>query len=222
MAYYTELMKSILRSKAAQRMIQEITPMYGEAYAFLWLIQAMGGEIDKAADFAGELEAQTRPQTATWALKYWEAEYGILPDETHAAEARREAILQRMRGSGAMNPERIRKIAAAAAGLSARVTENTSKNTFAVIFEMSHDGVNEKAVVEALDKAKPARLRYQLKQGKNISLNLYTGAAFYNALKQTITTDSWNTDSLNLLADEEGKVLLEEAGNKVFYEEVST
>lgn len=222
MAYYTELMQEILRSQAAQRMVQEITPRYGEAYAFLWLLQAMGGEIDKVVGFAEELEDQTRPQTATWALKYWETEYGIPPDETRSIKARRETILQRTRGSGAMNPERIRQIAAAAAGVDAKVIENISKNTFAVIFEMSHNGAEEKAAIEALDKAKPARLIYQLKQEGNIDMNLYTGAAFFNAIKQSFTTDSWNTDNLNLLADEDGKVLLEESESKVFYEEVTT
>lgn len=49
----------------------------------------------------------------------------------------------------------------------------------------------------------------------------YTGSAFRHSMKQTITTEKWNLDNINLLTDENGKVLLEEAENKVFFEEVN-
>lgn len=48
----------------------------------------------------------------------------------------------------------------------------------------------------------------------------YTGAAFRRSVKQTLTTDKWALDNINLLVDENGKVLMEEAGGKILYEEV--
>lgn len=50
----------------------------------------------------------------------------------------------------------------------------------------------------------------------------YTGSAFRHSIKQTLTTEEWDLDNINLLADENSKVLTEEAENKVFFEEVNT
>ena len=50
----------------------------------------------------------------------------------------------------------------------------------------------------------------------------YTGSAFRHSIKQTLTTEEWALDNINLLADENSKVLMEEAENKVFFEEVNT
>lgn len=49
----------------------------------------------------------------------------------------------------------------------------------------------------------------------------YTGAAFRHSIKQTLTTEPWDLDNINLLADENSKVLMEEAENKIFFEEVA-
>lgn len=55
-----------------------------------------------------------------------------------------------------------------------------------------------------------------------IKIPHYTGSAFRHSIKQTLTTEDWDMDNINLLADENSKVLMEEAENKVFYEEVNT
>lgn len=49
----------------------------------------------------------------------------------------------------------------------------------------------------------------------------YTGAAFRHSIKQKITTETWDLSSINLLTDENGEVLMEEAENKIFFEEVT-
>ena len=55
-----------------------------------------------------------------------------------------------------------------------------------------------------------------------IKIPHYTGSAFRHSIKQTLTTEEWDVENINLLADENSKVLMEEAENKVFYEEVNT
>ena len=55
-----------------------------------------------------------------------------------------------------------------------------------------------------------------------IKIPHYTGSAFRHSIKQTLTTEAWDMDGINLLTDENSKVLMEEAENKVFYEEVNT
>lgn len=54
-----------------------------------------------------------------------------------------------------------------------------------------------------------------------ISAPHYTGVAFRRSVKQTVATETWNLDNIALLTDESGKVLMEEAENKVFFEEVT-
>ena len=53
-----------------------------------------------------------------------------------------------------------------------------------------------------------------------INVAHYTGAAFRHSVRQTLQTDAWDMDNINLLADENGVVLMEEAGSKILYEEV--
>lgn len=53
-----------------------------------------------------------------------------------------------------------------------------------------------------------------------IKMPHYTGAAYRVSSKQSLTTESWDTSNINILADENGKVLIEPAGKNVLYEEV--
>ena len=76
MSNRTELMKKILKSEQAQKIIDEISPVYGESYVCLWLFQIIGKELDKLDDFVQNLRDETVIQTADqWALKYWEEQY---------------------------------------------------------------------------------------------------------------------------------------------------
>lgn len=54
-----------------------------------------------------------------------------------------------------------------------------------------------------------------------IKMPYYTGMAFRNSVKQTLQTDCWDTDNINMLSDENGRVLMEEAESKILYEEAS-
>lgn len=49
----------------------------------------------------------------------------------------------------------------------------------------------------------------------------YAGAAFRNGIKQTMQCTAWDMDNINMLTDESGQVLMEEAENKILYEEVT-
>ncbi len=53
-----------------------------------------------------------------------------------------------------------------------------------------------------------------------INMTHYTGAAFRHSVRQTMQTPTWDMDNINLLTDENGAVLMEEAGSKILYEEV--
>lgn len=54
-----------------------------------------------------------------------------------------------------------------------------------------------------------------------IKMTHYVGAAFRHSAKQTMQTPAWDMDNINMLTDETGKVLMEEAESLIFYEEVT-
>lgn len=48
----------------------------------------------------------------------------------------------------------------------------------------------------------------------------YTGSAFRHSIRQHLDMQPWAMDNINMLADENGVVLMEEAESKILYEEV--
>ncbi len=60
-----------------------------------WLYEVMGQEVDDAEIRFSELREQANPETATWALRYWEQRYGIEVDESRSLAASRADIIAR-------------------------------------------------------------------------------------------------------------------------------
>lgn len=54
-----------------------------------------------------------------------------------------------------------------------------------------------------------------------INMSLYTGAAFRSSSVRKLQTDTFDTDNIVMLADEDGNVLMEEADSLIFFEEVT-
>lgn len=185
--YKTELTEQILQSPMAQQIIQEVSPIYGEAYTALWLFQVIGTVLDDMKEWATSLEKQVVPQTATWSLPYWEEQYGIITDETWTYERRRQNIVNKMRNRAPMNPAKMERIISVAAGADARIEELTGKNHFTVYISTSKDLVDEDFVRSEINKAKPAHLIYDIAYEKYVPSNIYTGGAIQVAKEITLT-----------------------------------
>lgn len=71
-------------NRVSQRMISRVSPIYERSYVAKWLYEVMGQEVDDAEIRFSELREQANPETATWALRYWEQRYGIEVDESGA------------------------------------------------------------------------------------------------------------------------------------------
>lgn len=149
-----------LTTPAARRMLGYISPIYSKASRFLSLIDALGAQLDEAGCWARELASQALPQTATWALYLWEAEYALKPGEA-TDEARRALILTKLRAFASVNPWAIAQCAAAAAGCPARAIENTGQNEFLLIIERY--AADEARLRAMVDEIKPAHLVYSVK-----------------------------------------------------------
>lgn len=158
----TALMKSILTNRMAQKIIDYVSPIYGDSYVGLWIYQAIGIVMDELYDLAYELRFETNAVTADRLLDYWEMQYGISYDSTLTKEQRRKRILTKKQKRGASNTERIRNaVSVSLGGVEVDITENVAPNTFLVnIREVVPSIVPAVAVVERM---KPAHLVYQIR-----------------------------------------------------------
>lgn len=186
--YKTELMEQILKSKKGQELVQMMSPLYGEAYVALWILEAIGQILDEMAEWSESLADQTRPQTATWSLPLWEKQYGIVPDPSWDIERRRQNIINKMRQRAPMNPHKLASIIAVAAGGGCIIEECTGKNHFTVHLSGISVLENEDYVRAVIDKAKPAHLIYDIVITELITCEVqtYTGVALTEYIHETI------------------------------------
>lgn len=133
MAYTTERMDEILKSPSAQKIIQRLTNKYGDAYTVLYLIQAIGAELDILTEASRCMKDQVLPQTATWSLPVWEEAFGIIPNPNLPDKDRREAIVRKRAQRKPMNPLNMADAIKDVTGeYNVRIEENTGLNVFKV------------------------------------------------------------------------------------------
>ena len=173
--YETELMREILKSPMAQKMVQQISHRYGKAYVFLWLMQVTGMEWDDLSKWVEEIKLQIVPQTATWSLEYWERQYRITPDPSWSDDQRRQNIMRKRTGRTPANPAKIKRVVESITGLPARIVENTGKNHFTIYISGFPEDIDENAVRTTLRKIIPARLIF------TIAFEAFTKSQTYTA-----------------------------------------
>lgn len=159
----TELMVQILQSEKAQEIVDEISQIYGNSYVGLWLIQAIGTVLDDLWAIVESLPAEFIPTTATWALEYWEQEYGFAKDSTLTNEQRQQRFVTKLMDKIPYNPARMEAIVAGVLGLPAEmveIKENVSKNKFVVYIRRYVDDLS--AAVQIINKKKPSHLIYDI------------------------------------------------------------
>lgn len=171
----TELTDSIVTSKEGQIILDMIAPVYGNDYVTLWLIQAIGTQLDKMGQYADEYKKQLVPQTATWALPIWESEYGIKTNPMLTLEQRRVNVLNKMLSRSAMNPKKLSNIISNLIGADVEIRERTGKNKFTVVISSIPSFIDESAVRKKVDILKPAHLIFDVAYQKAVAGGLYVG-----------------------------------------------
>ncbi len=160
--YSTELTEKIITSDEARKILNHVSPIYGDSYVGLWLFQIIGSELDDIKLWSEELKLQTSIQTATWSLPYWEREYDITPDADWNVEQRRLAVISKMRYKAPMNPKKLSEIASVFSGVPVDIAENTGKNKFSVYVRKNISVFSFFKAKAAIDRAKPAHLIYDI------------------------------------------------------------
>ena len=185
--YKTELMEQILKSPKAQEIIQQVSPIYGEAYTVLCLYQVIGAVLDEMEEWTDSLEKQAVPQTATWSLPFWEEQYKIITNPTWDNERRRQNIVNKCKNRAPINKHKMESIITVAAGANSRIEELTGKNHFTVYISGKEDLVDENYVRHEIDEAKPAHLIYDIIYERYIEAIYYFGGVIQTTKTVTLT-----------------------------------
>lgn len=158
----TELMKTILTNETAQKIIDYVSPIYGNSYVGLWIFQAIGSVLDEVYKLSSELKHETNPMTATMLLDYWEDHYSIERGTGLTIEQRRNRILAKIKTKGSCNPAALAAaISAALGGAPVEIIEHSGKNKFDVIVTEAVDSLNP--AIAVIERMKPAHLIYDIR-----------------------------------------------------------
>lgn len=163
MKQQTELMRHILKNPTAQRIIDFVSPIYGESYVGLWIFEVIGFVIGEIAAIAEQLRYETNPNTTELLMSYWEDHYDLPADSNLTMEQRRARLLDKIRYRAPANPKRLAAAMEIVLGVPVDITERVAKNTFRV--EIQDTVADFKKLLHALDvleKRKPAHLIYEV------------------------------------------------------------
>ncbi len=167
----TDLMVQILKNPKSQEIIDYVSDIYGESYVGLWLFEIIGYALNKAYSQCIGLRDETSPVSSTWALDYFEDEYGLGRGENMTAEQRRARIINKMNQHFQCNPARIcDAVSAAIGGVEVQMIENYDENTFLINIR---DAITDfTPVEEVLDEMKPAHLIYEIRTALLTAINM--------------------------------------------------
>lgn len=158
----TDMMLDILKSKTAQKIIDWVSPIYGESYVGLWIYEVVGLVLDEVVDIAEKLKTEANPLTAEWLLDYWEDYYRLPTNPSLTTAQRQGRIANHIWMRGPLNPVVLADaVSVALGGVKVDIEENVSKNTFLVnVREVIN---NLEPAIAVLNVRKPAHLIYQIR-----------------------------------------------------------
>lgn len=161
MNYQTELMCSILTNEKAKKIIDYVSPIYGDSYVGLWLFEIIGKALDEVYKTATNLRYETNPATVEMLIDYWEDSFGIPRNYSLTLEQRRARLIS-WRERGPCNPYRLASaVSSSLNGVEVDIYENVAKNTFLVnIREVVYDWT---PAIETIERKKPAHLIYEIR-----------------------------------------------------------
>jgi uncharacterized protein YmfQ (DUF2313 family) len=154
-------MRAILTDELAQKIIDYVSPIYGNSYVGLWIFQAIGTALSDVYKLGNDLKQETNPLTSTLLLDYWEAHYGLTKDSSLTIEQRRNRIITKLKSRGSCNPARLAEaVSAALGGVEVEVKENVARNTFQVLVLENVDSLDP--AITVIERMKPAHLIYTI------------------------------------------------------------
>lgn len=164
MLYDTDLKKKIITNKTAEYIVDNLSPVYGEDYVGLNIINTMGVRLGDLIRFITQLGYEGTPFKATWSLDYWEDSLDLPRDPKLNTQQRRDRIINYRLTRFSSNPWKLNKIIKDFTGQNSEIIENTDEYTFSIAVEML-DGLDFNKLIAALEEmnsVKPAHIIYKL------------------------------------------------------------
>ena len=203
-----------------RKLIDYLPPVLQSVMEFAAITGAQQPEIEAAWDALNLVMDNQFIDTATEAgVTVWEKELGIVPLATDTLEDRKQRLKTASTYGVVYTYNWLVNWLKTSCGENnppPTINEYTLRVSLPVSVDYLHILDDMRRYVAANVLIDPLILLSKIK------IPHYTGSAFRHSIKQTLTTEEWDMDNINLLADENSKVLMEEAENKVFYEEVNT
>lgn len=101
----------IPKSSRTDRMVDSAPSYYQESEVYNWLQEVKAREFERIEQNNDDLQLQLNPQTATWALPYYEKAFKLIPATNATIEDRRSNIVSRMRGVGKFSAPLVKSVA---------------------------------------------------------------------------------------------------------------
>lgn len=163
MKQQTELMRQILKNPVAQKIIDYVSPIYGDSYVALWIYEVIGIALSEITKVTDRLRYEANPITTELLMDYWEDHYGLHRDSTLTMDQRRARLLDKIRNRAPANPERLSRAMENILGVPVDITERVAKNTFRVeIQDAVSDFRKLLHAIQVLNQRKPAHLIYEV------------------------------------------------------------
>lgn len=89
---------------------------YGESPEMTAIQAALSAAVGDVWAARDGFAAQLSPATATWGLSKWEEALGLVPSDRNGLDARRRAVIAKLRGAGTSTVERLTSVAEAHLG----------------------------------------------------------------------------------------------------------
>lgn len=159
---YTEI---IPNSKEIKKYFIDLTkyvpPFICDINEMKAIYYSQGIELGNLNYYIQNLIEQCFIDTATWALVYWEDEYGINTNLAMSYEQRREVLKAKKRGQGTTTKAMLKNAAEAFSGGEVNIIEHNDSCYFTVQF-IGVKGIprNMQAFINMLEDIKPAHLAY--------------------------------------------------------------
>lgn len=181
------LMQEIVQSAVGQKMLEWVSPVYGNARIALWLFQVIGAQMDDLEQWITSIGEQAYPQLVSWSMDIWEKQYGIMTDRQKSLAERRNILIAKVRERAPMTPYKLAQIVGAASnGIGVRVQENLSANKFGIYLNTIPSDIEESAVRKIVDRCKPAHLIYEIGYEQSTVSQNYLGIVMMAAKKLQI------------------------------------
>lgn len=172
---------------AVNRIMHYVSDIYATSYTGGWLFDAIGKELERLQRYEEELEMQMFPQSATWALGYWEQKFHIDSNTNQPFNVRRERIIGKSSNRAPVTPAKMEHVLSMHSGCHCIIYENAEPYTFhVVLYPTDENTLNLVLLKKTIEQMKPAHLSYQMIIEKPHNMKINAGFGMHIGTAMTI------------------------------------